>query len=54
MVSDHSDIRTVQLSAEGRRFAERSAVLTGFQPYDLLATGMADLYLTTAHNHHGS
>ncbi|MGH3931571.1 MAG: hypothetical protein ACRDTF_16555 [Pseudonocardiaceae bacterium] len=48
-----SDIRTVRLSEEGRRFAERSAVLTGFEPYDLLATGMADLYLATARNQVG-
>lgn len=46
--TDHdSDVRTVRLSDEGRRFAERSAILTGFAPYDLLATGMADLYLAT-------
>ncbi len=45
---DGSDVTTVRLSDEGRRFAELSAVLTGFEPYDLLATGMADLYLGTA------
>jgi hypothetical protein len=42
------EVRTVRLSDEGRRFAELGAVLTGFAPYDLLATGMADLYLATA------
>jgi len=45
---DHNGVRTVRLSEEGRRFAERSVVLTGFELYDLLATGMADLYLATA------
>ncbi|MBV9159961.1 MAG: hypothetical protein JO281_00050 [Pseudonocardiales bacterium] len=53
--TDHdSDVRTVRLSDEGRRFAERSAVLTGFAPYDLLATGMADLYLATAREQVGA
>jgi hypothetical protein len=42
------EVRTVRLSDEGRRFAELGAVLTGFAPFDLLATGMADLYLATA------
>jgi hypothetical protein len=42
------EVRTVRLSDEGRRFAELGAVLTGFEPFDLLATGMADLYLATA------
>jgi hypothetical protein len=41
---DDGDVRTMQLSDEGRCFAQRSAVLTGFEPYDLPATGMADLY----------
>ena len=54
MVGDRSDIRTARLSAEGRRFAQRSAVLTGFQPYDLLATGMADRYLATVRNQVGA
>jgi hypothetical protein len=45
---------TVRLSDEGRRFAEHCAVLTGFEPYDLLGTGMADLYLTTARNQVGA
>jgi len=49
-----SDVATVQLSDEGRRFAQRCAVLTGFEPYDLLATGMADLYLATARNQVGA
>lgn len=47
-------VRTVRLSDEGRRFAERCAVLTGFASYDLLATGMADLYLITACNQVGA
>lgn len=46
--AEGSDIHTVALSDEGRRFAQRCAVLTGFEPYDLLATGMADRYLATA------
>jgi hypothetical protein len=54
MVDDHSDVRTVRLSAEGRRFAQRSSVLTGFQPYDLLATGMAEAYLATARHQVGA
>lgn len=41
-------VRTRWLSDEGRRFAKLSAVLTGFEPYDLLATGMTELYLSTA------
>lgn len=45
---DHDGIRTLRLSEEGRRFAERCVLLTGFELYDLLATGMADLYLATA------
>ncbi|MGH3913074.1 MAG: hypothetical protein ACRDTC_06650 [Pseudonocardiaceae bacterium] len=49
-----SDIRTVRLSEEGRRFAERSMALTGFALYDLLATGMADLYLATARDQVGT
>jgi hypothetical protein len=48
------DVRTVRLSDEGRRFAELSAVLTGFEPYDLLATGMADLYLATGREQVGA
>jgi len=52
--TDDDDVRTVRLSDEGRRFAELSAVLTGFEPYDLLATGMADLYLSTAHEQVGA
>ncbi len=51
---DGSDVRTVRLSDEGRRFAQRCAVLTGFELYDLLATGMADLYLTTARDQVGA
>ncbi|MGH3931566.1 MAG: hypothetical protein ACRDTF_16525 [Pseudonocardiaceae bacterium] len=51
---DGSDIRTVRLSEEGRRFAELSTILTGFELYDLLATGMADLYLATARNQVGT
>lgn len=51
---DGSDVATVRLSAEGRRFAQRCAVLTGFAPYDLLATGLADLYLATARNQVGA
>ena len=47
-------VRTVRLSDEGRRFAELCAVLTGFEPYDLLATGMADLYLITAREQVGA
>ena len=47
-------LRTVGLSEEARRFAELSAVLTGFEPYDLLATGMAGLYLSTARTQVGS
>lgn len=46
-------VPTVRLSEEGRRFAQRCAVLTGFAPYDLLATGMADLYLATARDQVG-
>ena len=49
-----SDIATVQLSAEGRWFAQRCAALTGFELYDLLATGMADLYLETAREQVGA
>jgi hypothetical protein len=49
-----SSVRTVRLSDEGRRFAQRCAVLTGFEPYDLLATGMADLYLATAREQVGA
>jgi hypothetical protein len=51
---DDSDVRTVRLSDDGRRFAQRCAVLTGFELYDLLATGMADLYLATARNQVGA
>jgi hypothetical protein len=43
----------MRLSDEGRRFAELGAVLTGFEPFDLLATGMADLYLATARHQVG-
>lgn len=49
-----SDIATVRLSDEGRRFAQRCVVLTGFELYDLLATGMADLYLATARDQVGA
>lgn len=49
-----SDDATVRLSDEGRRFAQRCAVLTGFELYDLLAAGMADLYLVTARNQVGA
>lgn len=45
---DDSGVRTVRLSEEGRRFAQSCVILTGFEIYDLLATGMADLYLATA------
>lgn len=48
------DVQTVRCSDEGRRFAELGAALTGFAPYDLLATGMADLYLATARNQVGT
>ncbi len=48
------DVATVRLSAEGRQFAQRCAALTGFEPYDLLATGMADLYLETARDQVGA
>jgi len=51
---EDGDIRTVRLSAEGRRFAELSTILTGFEAYDLLATGMADLYLAAARNQVGA
>jgi hypothetical protein len=51
---DDNDVRTVRLSDEGRRFAQRCTVLTGFELYDLLATGMADLYLATARNQVGA
>ncbi|MGH4008721.1 MAG: hypothetical protein ACRDTH_11305 [Pseudonocardiaceae bacterium] len=51
---DGSDVATVRLSDEGRRFAQRCAVLTGFDLYDLLATGMADLYLATARDQVGA
>ena len=51
---EDSGVATVRLSAEGRRFAQRCAVLTGFEPYDLLATGMADLYLETARDQVGA
>lgn len=47
------EVRTMRLSDEGRRFAELGAVLTGFEPFDLLATGMADLYLATARHQVG-
>ncbi|MBV9143575.1 MAG: hypothetical protein JO115_22120 [Pseudonocardiales bacterium] len=53
-MNDPRDVPTVRLSEEGRRFAQRCAVLTGFAPYDLLATGMADLYLVTARNQVGA
>jgi hypothetical protein len=53
-VDGSRDVQTVRCSDEGRRFAERGAVLTGFAPYDLLATGMADLYLATARNQVGA
>jgi hypothetical protein len=46
--------RTVRLSDEGRRFAQRCAALTGFEPYDLLATGMAEEYLATAREQVGA
>jgi hypothetical protein len=49
-----SDVRTVRLSDEGRRFAQRCVLLTGFELYDLLATGMADLYLATARDQVGA
>jgi len=52
--NDNTDVSTVRLSSEGRRFAECCAVLTGFEPFDLLGTGMADLYLTTARNQVGA
>jgi hypothetical protein len=53
--TDHdSDVHTVRLSDEGRGFAQRCATLTGFEPYDLLATGMADLYLATARDQVGA
>ena len=48
------DVRTVRLSDDGRRFADVCAVLTGFAPYDLLATGMADVYLATAREQVGA
>jgi hypothetical protein len=51
---DDSGVRTVRLSDEGRRFAQRCVVLTGFELYDLLATGMADLYLATARDQVGA
>jgi hypothetical protein len=51
---DDSGVPTVRLSHEGRQFAARCAVLTGFEPYDLLATGMADLYLATARDQVGA
>jgi hypothetical protein len=51
---DDSDVATVRLSDEARRFAQRCAVLTGFAPYDLLATGMTDLYLETARDQVGA
>ncbi|MGH3874970.1 MAG: hypothetical protein ACRDSR_26300 [Pseudonocardiaceae bacterium] len=51
---DGGDVATVRLSGEGRRFAQRCAVLTGFELYDLLATGMADLYLATARDQVGA
>lgn len=51
---DGSDVATVRLSDEARQFAQRCAVLTGFEPYDLLATGMTDLYLETARNQVGA
>ncbi|MGQ0777222.1 MAG: hypothetical protein ACT4NY_22870 [Pseudonocardiales bacterium] len=51
---EDGDVRTVRLSEEGRRFAELSTILTGFEEYDLLATGMADLYLATARNQVGA
>ncbi|MGH3785421.1 MAG: hypothetical protein ACRDRG_02455 [Pseudonocardiaceae bacterium] len=44
----------MRLSSEGRRFAEYCAVLTGFELYDLLATGMADLYVATAREQVGA
>jgi len=47
-VDDLRGIQTMRLSKEGRRFAQRCAILTGFELFDLLATGMADLYLDTA------
>lgn len=53
-LDDGGDVRTVRLSEEGRRFAQRSVALTGFELYDLLATGMADLYLTTARDQVGA
>ncbi|MGH3754222.1 MAG: hypothetical protein ACRDRP_16315 [Pseudonocardiaceae bacterium] len=53
-MSDDSDGTTVRLSAEGRRFAQRCTVLTGFELYDLLATGMADRYLETAREQVGA
>ena len=53
-VDDDNDVRTVRLSDEGHRFAQRCAVLTGFELYDLLATGMADLYLATARDQVGA
>lgn len=49
-----SGIRTVRLSEQGRRFAECGVTLTGFELYDLLATGMADLYLATARDQVGA
>ena len=51
---DGSDVATVRLTDEGRRFAQRCALLTGFELYDLLATGMADLYLATARDQVGA
>lgn len=47
-------VRTVRLSEEGRRFAQRCAVLTGFKLFDLLATGVADLYFATARDQVGA
>ncbi|MGH3807264.1 MAG: hypothetical protein ACRDRU_11650, partial [Pseudonocardiaceae bacterium] len=51
---DDGDVATVRLSDEGRHFAQRCTVLTGFELYDLLATGMADLYLATARDQVGA
>jgi hypothetical protein len=48
------DVRTVRLSDEGRRFAQHCATLTGFELYDLLATGMTEEYLATAREQVGA
>ncbi|MBV9315604.1 MAG: hypothetical protein JO100_18150 [Pseudonocardia sp.] len=52
--NDPPVIHTARLSEEGRRFAQQCAVLTGFELFDLLATGMADLYFVTARDQVGA